>query len=33
VKAIDWLVGEVMRYKKDPEKYCCSSGPPKGDTS
>ena len=28
VKAIDYLVGEVIRYKKDPEKYCCPSGTP-----
>ena len=31
VKVIDWLVGEVMRYKKDPEKYFCPSGPSKGE--
>ena len=31
VKVIDWLVSEVMRYKKDPEKYYCPSGPPKGE--
>ena len=29
VKAIDWLVGEVVRYLKDQERYSCETCPQK----